>query len=151
MSSPCRLAFALAFSSALLLASGCGGGGSSAGSAVGPTTAIPGTTLGTRGVPGYGVTAATLNPVIAGGTTQVRIRVQPDTGVSQPASVDVWAAGDYAPGAATIAATPAAGSATDWLASIPIPASPVPGLCAWVRLTLHDGAVIEVGKDFPLP
>lgn len=123
----------------VLSACGGGGGGGSGGN--------PGTTVGTRTVPGYTINATLLTAATPGQTTSLRVCVLPDAGQPAVQSLSGWIAAGYTDQASPANATPAPGQADTWLIDVPVP-SPLPSdATLWVRLTTSDGAVMEVGRD----
>jgi len=107
--------------------------------------------LGSRAVPGYRFTVerAASGPLVPGGSCPLHIRIEADAGGPAPARVEAWAAVEPSTASEKVVAVKGDREQA-WTVAIPLPA-PVPaGLSAWVRATMPDGSVLEVGRDFPL-
>jgi hypothetical protein len=123
--------------------SACGGGGGGGNGGGGN----PGTTVGSRTVPGYTITTTLLTAATPGQTTSLRVRVLPDAGQPAVQSLSGWIADGYLDEPSPANATPEPGQADTWLIDVPVP-SPLPSdATVWVRLTTSEGAVMEVGRD----
>ena len=133
----------LVFSALALALTACGGGGDSASD--GTVTPPPGTTLGSRAMPGSTITVTPESAISAGQPLSVLITA-PDLPAGATLTATVGADRDTAT-AATL--TPLPGN--QWRAAMTLP-SPLPvGTSVLVTVTLADGSVLESGvEDFVL-
>ena len=120
----------------------CGGGGDSDGTVASPP---PGTTLGSRAMPGSTITVTPETAIIAGQLVSVLISA-PDLPAGATLSATVGADRETAT-AATLTALPV----NQWRAALTLP-NPLPfGTSVLVTVTLADGSVLESGlEDFVL-
>ncbi len=106
--------------------------------------------LGERAVPGYAVQAFLMDRS-DDGMTSVRLWIVADAGQSAPVSVAGWIGDDFDPAAVAYMALPVPGMSDGFDVRLSAPLPLATGTVVWVRMTLADGGVIEVGKAaFPL-
>ena len=133
----------LVFSALALALTACGGGGDSASD--GTVTPPPGTTLGSRAMPGSTITVTPESAISAGQPLSVLITA-PDLPAGATLTATVGTDRDTA-----IAATLTPLPGNQWRAEMTVP-SPLPvGTSVLVTVTLADGSVLESGlEDFVL-
>jgi len=118
--------------------SGDGEGGGNAGSAI---------DLGTATLPELSLSARRLDPVTAGGTCRIELRVVSDTGSPAVTAVGVRAGTAFEPGASVITMIQTSTDPTLYHATVAVPAPIAVGLRIVVIAIRADGSTSETGID----